>query len=1182
MVQYYRFLERLFSLTILSGLLLTLSCSKDGSNNGGDPTPESITTNLQSDEMFLQNSETSGQLTLNTTKAWTLELTDTKASPGWLTASPVSGGAGQSAITITISTSNDSYEDRNAFLKIKSGSLQKIFTITQKRKGAIILNSDRVEVPFRGGRFDVTLKSNLDASVSVLADAADWISRISVNESTKALADKTFSFNAKEGSKEGNRQGRIVFHEGTISDTLTVYQSFKPSIILGSDVRNISDAGGVIDVDITTNVEYETICDPLATWISIIETKATRVDKVSFVVSANESYEERSAKVIFKDKNNLTADTLTINQTNKNGIILTSKRVIMPFNGGSVKVELKASSEYDIQFISGSDWLSRTDSKAFTTYEHTFSAGVNNSDSERKAKISFKSKTGNLSDTLTVIQESNVDEKAALTDFFNKANGNGWTRKDNWCSDKPLSEWFGITVENGKITGIALENNNLTGTISAEIEKLRRLKVLNLYNNKLTGSIPETIGGCNDLSSLNIALNKLSGSIPETLSLLENLNDVWLQFNSLTGSIPSALFNLKRLKEADLSYNKLSGVIPDNIGNLSSIIYLSLSGNALSGSVPASVGSLQNLTYLLLGSNQLTGSIPESLFRIEKLKSFSADYNHLSGTLPEDVKFAKGIDRLDLYGNELSGKIPAGLSQILGNPGLFIDLLNNKFSGEIPYEVVSHPNWDKYVFNIFRQNGYNLDVPEGYLKVPEFKLKDINGIEYDSNIEFRKNRYTILYLWATWCPFSLAFNPEVRSIRDQFSNELGLISFNVEDDVAAISKYIGDNNLNWKNFIKSNNNGFDYYSLISPRILRYPSVLVVDDKGNIVYDFTQDRDKLRDFLAVRLGDNGTLYSSADYSQDGKVTVLQRATKGNGVNLILMGDGYSDKEFAAGGKYQTTMERAYQHFFSIEPVKSYKEYFNVYYVNVVSKNEIFTTYSNTALGVEFSGGTSMTAQFDKCATYAGKVSGLDISKALVMVIANSSQWAGTTHFFQDGKTFALLPAGSGYEADMGSLVHHEGVGHGLGRLLDEYIYYRENITQEAKNDILEFQRDHKMGFNISVSKINSEIPWKHFIGNISYPMTGLYEGAFFYSYGVWRAEQFNCMIDNIPYFNGPSRELIVRRIKELAGETYQWSDFLAKDKYVPAAVMQTKSGTKSGYTTTSATRPPLAPPVLHPR
>ncbi|MEG1935496.1 MAG: hypothetical protein RR141_05825, partial [Rikenellaceae bacterium] len=79
------------------------------------------------------------------------------------------------------------------------------------------------------------------------------------------------------------------------------------------------------------------------------------------------------------------------------------------------------------------------------------------------------------------------------------------------------------------------------------------------------------------------------------------------------------------------------------------------------------------------------------------------------------------------------------------------------------------------------------------------------------------------------------------------------------------------------------------------------------------------------------------------------------------------------------------------------------------------------------------------------------------------------------------------------------------------------------------------------------------------------------GGYFYKYGVWRAEKNQCMNNNIPYFNGPSRELFVKRLKKLAGETYSWDEFVANDKYEP-------------YTATKALDPtynqqPLAPPVF---
>ena len=59
----------------------------------------------------------------------------------------------------------------------------------------------------------------------------------------------------------------------------------------------------------------------------------------------------------------------------------------------------------------------------------------------------------------------------------------------------------------------------------------------------------------------------------------------------------------------------------------------------------------------------------------------------------------------------------------------------------------------------------------------------------------------------------------------------------------------------------------------------------------------------------------------------------------------MGDGYSDR-LIADGTYASVMQRATEAFFSEEPYKSFRDCFNVYYVDVVSKNERYT--AETAL------------------------------------------------------------------------------------------------------------------------------------------------------------------------------------------------------------------------------------------
>ena len=80
--------------------------------------------------------------------------------------------------------------------------------------------------------------------------------------------------------------------------------------------------------------------------------------------------------------------------------------------------------------------------------------------------------------------------------------------------------------------------------------------------------------------------------------------------------------------------------------------------------------------------------------------------------------------------------------------------------------------------------------------------------------------------------------------------------------------------------------------------------------------------------------NPDFYISSDYTADGQVTQLQESTIGNGLNLILMGDAFSDRQIA-DGTYAGIMQNAMDAFFSEEPYKSFKNYFNVYSVNIVS-------------------------------------------------------------------------------------------------------------------------------------------------------------------------------------------------------------------------------------------------------
>ena len=234
-----------------------------------------------------------------------------------------------------------------------------------------------------------------------------------------------------------------------------------------------------------------------------------------------------------------------------------------------------------------------------------------------------------------------ISERAALGALFEALGGSGWTRSDNWLTDAPLGDWYGVEVDSqGRLIGLRLVELvdteegyqrkigiGLTGEIPPELGSLTHLRVLDLSTNQLTGPIPPELGNLSRLESLFLWGNQLTGSIPPELGQLSQLRTLSLWYNQLTGPIPPELGNLSNLRYLELNGNELAGPIPVELGQLSNLTSLGLEGNHLTGPIPVELGQLSNLTSLILSRNQLTGPIPPSFLQIEQLDSFFFSFN---------------------------------------------------------------------------------------------------------------------------------------------------------------------------------------------------------------------------------------------------------------------------------------------------------------------------------------------------------------------------------------------------------------------------------------------------------------------------------------------------------------------------------------------------------------------------
>lgn len=320
------------------------------------------------------------------------------------------------------------------------------------------------------------------------------------------------------------------------------------------------------------------------------------------------------------------------------------------------------------------------------------------------------------------------------------------------------------------------------------------------------------------------------------------------------------------------------------------------------------------------------------------------------------------------------------------------------------------------------------------------------------------------------------------------------------------------------------------------------------------------------------------YESQDYSKDGEVTVLQKKTVGNGITLVLMGDGFIDKDMGEGGKYEQRMRSAMEHFFSIEPYKSFRNRFNVYMVKAVSKNEGIGSGIETVFSTKYGEGTHVGGDDNLCLQYACNIPGVPASgyRVHIIVAVNDTKYAGTCYMYSNDMCVGYCPYTNGDDEQYAQIIHHEVGGHGFGKLADEY-YYTENGTIPEKTKVEHIDWATKYGFNRNVdfTKDLTLIKWKSLLENPDYSgLVGIYEGGATYKSGVWRSTYTSIMVNNVGGFNAVSRQAIYRRIMEFSGEGYSEQKFLEYD-----VINRSKTKSPAVYKEIDKNFVPLAPPVF---
>ncbi len=879
-------------------------------------------------------------------------------------------------------------------------------------------------------------------------------------------------------------------------------------------------------------------------------------------VETSDDVNEYSKVVVFvSDGEQLIMRTLTFEDE---GIWISGESIVEVSAEGAENIWLYyiANAECEVIIPKSADWIHLVSTKAFE--EHHFVLSVDkNSGESRTADITVRTQAG-MSVTYTINQKPNPAvqgklDREALIAIYKALDGPNWEGRDNWCTDKPLGEWEGVGTSDECVTYLHLDGY-AKGTMPDEIYDLVCLESLDVYSSELEWEIKPEIAELKNLHYLRSDA-KLMGTIPLELHSMESLRSICL-YTYQDGSDCrwdfKGIENLARLYEV-----RAEGVYVDNLSNIcnaTNLEYLSLRPRLDDGNdyfeIPREIGNLSKLRDLYMGGCGLSGTIPASLGQCTNLTWLNLESNNLTGAIPPELGYLTKLHRLCLRYNQLQG--------------------------EIPESVRKQPFWEYSWGDIVYGNNFTFN--DLHLEGPDFEVTDVYGNVINSNDQYKKNEYTILYQW--WEEYyDTDFRREMVKVYETFKDkgvEIIGWSFQEEDIIRSLNLPWINFRCEWPNYFFEGESG--YYNTY-PADPWWSFVTIVDSNKNVVYsNLLNNEQSVGDFLSgiygVVMPDD---YVSTDYSADGASTVLQQAEIGNGIDIVLMGDAYSDREIASG-KYENVMMDTYKQLFSIEPYKTFRDYFNVYQVNVVSHNEGYFDGSVSALSTWFGGGTFVGGDDGRVFEYARNVISEDrMDEALIVVMMNIDAYAGTCWMYYpsegdygNGPSIAYFPTSRDTETFNG-LIHHEANGHGFAKLADEYAY--EGYIQQGSIDEVNYVAPFGWYRNIDFTNDYSTIKWSRFLNDPRYANEGLgaFEGGFTYSGGVWRPTEDSIMRYNVGVFNAPSREAIYNRIHKLAfGEAweYDYESFVEYD-----TINRNQKSGAPAYLERPKDFVPTAPPVI---
>ena len=379
-------MKKVFLLFAIVSLIANACVGSDvlEENNGGTPFSPKITISLAS----LEFDSNGGEQNIDITTNFEYKVSE---SADWLNVEVIDSGIN------VVADRNENTQERSATITISSDQYD-VSKAVNVRQAAYVpkieLSNQSIEVEFEPNTYTVSVTSPYSWKAE---SDNEWID---IESKTGIAGTEELSFKVERNEEEKERKGTILLTNSTYNLAAELYVTqkiFKPEISIEPETLNFAFEGGIQEVVITSNFEYEVSVS--AEWVTF-----AKIDNgIAVSVHDYTEIDERSAEItISSEKYNISKTVKVLQGAFEPEISIEPETLNFAFEGGVQEVVITTNFEYTVS--ENVDWLSYV--KTGNGIKITTSTNVK--EKERTADVIIYNNTYGKSTTIKVIQQKFV------------------------------------------------------------------------------------------------------------------------------------------------------------------------------------------------------------------------------------------------------------------------------------------------------------------------------------------------------------------------------------------------------------------------------------------------------------------------------------------------------------------------------------------------------------------------------------------------------------------------------------------------------------------------------------------------------------------------------------------------------------------------------------------------------